>query len=173
MPPYNKMKKNETKYPANWLWRELRTALNKLARNKDIMFKNELFEKKKYSVEKIYDLIRKYKEDERCQELSKRITNKLEARAVRLGLGFGENIKNKTNAAFLIFFMKNAYGWQDKTEATHNITLPVPILMGIKKDIPTIEAGQEFPKQDFKKFVRNNKAEYAEATEPKEAEVAK
>ena len=166
------MRKGETKYTSDWLYAELKHAFNKLARNKDIMFKNELFEKKKYSVEKIYDLIRKYKEISEVQELSKRITNRLEARAVRLGLGFGEHVKNKTNAAFLIFFMKNAFGWQDKTEATHNITLPVPILMGMKKDTPAIEAGQDFPKQDFKKFVRNNKAEYAEE-EKEQAEVAK
>ena len=56
------MKKGETKYTSDWLYAELKHAFNKLGRNKDIIFKNELFEKKKYSVEKIYDLIRKYKE---------------------------------------------------------------------------------------------------------------
>ena len=161
------MKKYITKYPVNWLWRELRTAHNKLARNKDIMFINELFDNKKYSINTLYDFVKKYKDEKKCSELYKLIKQKLETRAVQMGLGFGENRTNKTNAAFLIFFMKNAYGWQDKTEATHNITLPTPILVGlkIKGDTPAIEAGQEFEKQDFKKFVQNNKAEYVEAEE--------
>jgi len=156
------MKKCITKYPVNWLWRELRTAHNKLARNKDIMFINELFDNKKYSINTLYDFVKKYKDEKKCSELYKLIKQKLETRAVKLGLGLDDkgSTRNRTNAAFLIFFMKNAYNWQDKTEATHNIVLPVPILQGIKneKEKPELK-----PAVNFKEFVKNNKEEYAEA----------
>lgn len=141
------MKKGETKYTDLYVIRELKSFLRKLASNKDIMYMGELYENKKYSRDFLNDQVNHYKDNETIKELNRKIKNKLETRAVKYGLGLGTGNAGKTNAAFFIFFMKNAFGWKDTTTNDHNINLPIPIL-------GTPEQLRDKIKQSPKKYIK-------------------
>ena len=154
------MKKGETIYPRTYVIKQFRSFIRKLAQNKEIIYKGELLEHKKYSKEYMNGMVIKYKDDKEISALNNRINTILETRAVKYGLNLGQGNGAKTNAAFFIFFMKNAFGWKDNNTVEHNINLPTPIL-----------ANKEALKASTKKFIKAGTA-YVEA-EPSNDTVAK
>lgn len=159
------MKKGETQYTELYVIRELKSFIRKLANNKDIMYQGELYENKKYSTNFLGDLITRHKENKTIKELNDKIKSILQTRAVKYGLALGSTNTGKTNAAFLIFFMKNAFGWKDTTESTHNINLPVPIL-------GTPEQLREKIKQSPKRYIKAGEV-FEEKIEEKSKETVK
>ena len=157
---YKNIKNGETIYTREFVIKQFKGFLRKLASNKSIIYKGELLEFKKYGKEVLSEMLNKYKDDKEIKHLSQRINTILETRAVKYGLGLGTTNAGKTNAAFFIFFMKNVFGWKDNNTVEHNINLPTPIL-----------ANKEALKASTKKFIKAGTA-YVEA-EPSNDTVAK
>ena len=148
------MRKGETKYTELYVIRELKSFLRIMDKNKDIIYQGQLLKKKKYSKEFVAEMLQKYKDSETIKSIHQRIKTILETRAVEYGLRLGNAAANKTNAAFFIFFMKNAYNWKDNNTIDHNINLPTPIL-----------ANKEALKASTKKFIKAGTAYVEDKTE--------
>ncbi|NBW18006.1 MAG: hypothetical protein EBR82_59540 [Caulobacteraceae bacterium] len=104
------------KYDLPWLQSELRTIIDILHANNDIKTKAQLFRDYQFSSSRFYRYITKYNDNKRVQEYLKKIDEILESRLIEHGL-------EKKNFPFVIFLLKNFYGYQDKkeveTETTH------------------------------------------------------
>jgi len=96
--------------------RELKDLVAYLQANQQIKTKAQLFRDLETSSSKFYKKVAKYSYNKQVQDLSKKITEVLEARLIEHGL------ENK-NFAFVIFLLKNSHGYTDKkeieTETTH------------------------------------------------------
>jgi len=108
-----------TKYTTNTLYKvqsELKELIVYLQGNEHIKTKAQLFQNLEMSSSKYYKKIAKYSYNKQVQDLSKKISEILEARLIEHGL-------EKKNFAFVIFLLKNHYGYTDKkeveTETTH------------------------------------------------------
>ena len=151
-------KKGETIYPQTYVIKQLRGFLRKLALNKEILYKGELLEHKTYGKEFLSEMLNKYKDDIQIKRLSQRINTILETRAVKYGLNLGQGNGAKTNAAFFIFFMKNAYGWKDNNTIDHNINLPTPILGSLSPRKAEIKAPVKYIEED-NQYIKPEKSE--------------
>lgn len=123
-----KEKEKEKKTSAGFVFKELRRMIRVLANNKDILYQGQLLKDRKYGKNQLQEWLNQFKEDKNIKDLSDKIKTILETRAVEYGLNLGQGNGAKTNAAFFIFFMKNAFGWKDTSVSEHNINLPIPIL---------------------------------------------
>lgn len=84
---------------------------------KDEKFKfitwQDLVKGKPYSRQRISEWRTQFKDNELFSDTLKKIEDELENRMFKLGLS------NKANTALVIFWLKNNYGWKDKTEIDH------------------------------------------------------
>lgn len=112
---------------------ELRALIEKLMEDESIKTKVQLFKDSKFTVSWFYKRGRKYADYPRTQSLIKKIDEILEARLIDHGL-------HKANYGFVIFLLKNHYGYQDKreveTETTHVFKVTRGDLKTIKKHAP-------------------------------------
>lgn len=152
------MRKGETQYTELYVIRELKSFLRNLLKNKAIIYQGELLEKKKYSKEFVAEMIAKHKDNRIIKSLHQKIKTILETRAVKYGLGLGTTNAGKTNAAFFIFFMKNAYGWKDNNTIDHNINLPTPILGSLSPRKAEIKAPVKYIEED-NQYIKPEKSE--------------
>lgn len=104
------------KYTEQFVSKELDSMLELLTAHEQIQSKAQLFTYKEYSPSKFSMWRHKYSTSKRIDEKLKKIENILEARLINHGL-------TARNPAFVIFMLKNHYGYQDKreveTETTH------------------------------------------------------
>ena len=84
---------------------------------KDEKFKfitwQDLVKGKPYSRQRISEWRTQFKDNKLFSDTLKKIEDELENRMFKLGLS------NKANTALVIFWLKNNYGWKDKTEIDH------------------------------------------------------
>jgi hypothetical protein len=102
-----------TTYTADFVLEELKTMLNEIKENKDIVYKGEVFENKAYSRQRFSEWASAFKDNQEISDTIKKIDEILETRAVKRGIDL------KGNSSFLIFHLKNNYGWRDKQELEH------------------------------------------------------
>lgn len=115
-PPTTPTKSNKYIYTEQWFYNEVTTMLDDLIANEQIKSKAELLTLKHYSPSRFYRYKAKYNTSKRIDEVYQKINNILEARLINQGL-------TGKNFPFVIFLLKNHYGYQDKkeveTETTH------------------------------------------------------
>lgn len=96
--------------------KELKELIEVLMVDETIKTKVQLFKSSPFTADWFYKRARKFSEFKRTQSLVKKIEELLEARLIDHGL-------HKANYGFVIFLLKNHYGYQDKreieTETTH------------------------------------------------------
>lgn len=114
---------------------ELRAMLAYLKEHEDVYTKVELFRSRDYSLNRFSEWNRKFGDNPRTRELFKKIEEILEARLIVKGL-------KAPNPAFIIFLLKNNYGYQDKreveTEHTHVFKVTRGDLKALKaKQVPS------------------------------------
>jgi len=130
-----------TIYTEKLVKKELKSILDFILNNKEVVYLGEVFEDRPYPRQCFSEWAEKFKNNEQISDTIKRIKDILESR-VNIG-----GLRQKLNATMVIFNLKNNYNWKDKTET--DLTTggkPFPILGGktnvpnnniINKDTPT------------------------------------
>lgn len=101
--------------------------LTELAAQEQIKTKVELFSTKEYSPSKFSMWKKKYSTSKRIDEKMKKIDSILEHRLIQQGL-------TGKNFPFVIFLLKNHYGYQDKREVEQETTHVFKVTRGQIQD---------------------------------------
>lgn len=120
--------KAKYKYTEQYVSLELDTMLDDLAAHEQIKTKAELFETKEYSTKKFSQWRNKYSTSKRIDEKIKKIDDILESRLIKQGL-------TGKNFPFVIFLLKNHYGYQDKREVEQETTHVFKVTRGETKKV--------------------------------------
>lgn len=108
-------KKKKTRpiiYTAEKVTKELHEITEEILNDKDIIYLGQVFEHRKYSMQRFSEWAVKFKDNEGISESIKRVKDILMS---RINLG---GLTGQLNPTMTIFNLKNNYGWQDKTEQT-------------------------------------------------------
>lgn len=111
------------KYTEDFVTGELKYFLRLLEEDSDLVYKGQLFLDRDYSIQRLSEWKTNFADCQYISETIKKIEEILETRAVERGL------HSKGNTTFLIFFMKNQYGWKDVHE---NVEKKIITLKDIK-----------------------------------------
>ena len=103
------------KYSEEFVLQELKSLLDILKANPDIIYIWELFEHKDYTRQRFSEWTTMYyPNNKEIVWLSDTIKGILESRAVKWAM------TNKLNSTMTIFHLKNNYDWKDKSEVDNN-----------------------------------------------------
>jgi len=122
-----------TKFTRKFITQEVAFFLDKLLKDKEIIYIGELFEDRDYSRQRFSEWVEKYKKDSSISDATKRIKDILETRAAVNGM------KGKLNPSMTIFHLKNNYKWTDVSRFEHSgidgeaIPIDVTVSSAIKK----------------------------------------
>ena len=103
------------KYTAEFVLEEMKSMVNLIRGNPDIVYIWELFDNKSYSRQRFSEWVKTYSGNEEIKEISDTIKELLETRAVKGAM------TNKLNGTMTIFHLKNNYDWKDKSEVDSNV----------------------------------------------------
>ena len=103
------------KYTAEFVLEEMKSMVNLIRWNPDIVYIWELFDNKSYSRQRFSEWVKTYSDNEEIKEISDTIKELLETRAVKGAM------TNKLNGTMTIFHLKNNYDWKDKSEVDSNV----------------------------------------------------
>ena len=103
------------KYTAEFVLEEMKSMVNLIRGNPDIVYIWELFDNKSYSRQRFSEWVKTYSDNEEIKEISDTIKELLETRAVKGAM------TNKLNGTMTIFHLKNNYDWKDKSEVDSNV----------------------------------------------------
>ena len=103
------------KYTAEFVLEEMKSMVNLIKGNPDIVYIWELFDNKSYSRQRFSEWVKTYSDNEEIKEISDTIKELLETRAVKGAM------TNKLNGTMTIFHLKNNYDWKDKSEVDSNV----------------------------------------------------
>ena len=103
------------KYTAEFVLDEMKSMVNLIKGNPDIVYIWELFDNKSYSRQRFSEWVKTYSDNEEIKEISDTIKELLETRAVKGAM------TNKLNGTMTIFHLKNNYDWKDKSEVDSNV----------------------------------------------------
>jgi hypothetical protein len=142
-PVEEKMVTKPTIYTEEFVLQEVNSLLKELRDDKDIVYKGQLFEHRKYSMQRYSEWAAKF---EYHTEISETIEKIDELLLTRINMG---GLKNELNAGMTKFNLINNYDWKEKNETdittqgkSINITLDAgtsPVLP-IGKPTTTTEA---------------------------------
>ena len=103
------------KYTEEFVLEEMKSMINLIRGNPDIVYIWELFDNKNYSRQRFSEWVKEYNGNEEIKEISDTIKEHLETRAVKGAM------TNKLNGTMTIFHLKNNYDWKDKSEIDSNV----------------------------------------------------
>lgn len=103
------------KYTEEFVLEEMKSMVNLIRGNPDIVYIWELFDNKSYSRQRFSEWVKTYSDNEEIKEISDTIKELLETRAVKGAM------TNKLNGTMTIFHLKNNYDWKDKSEVDSNL----------------------------------------------------
>lgn len=127
--PINTYKAPTPKYDLPWVKDELREMIHIILNDEEIKSKAQLFKLRGYSNKRFSEWRRKYDTNTYVQEYLKKIEEIIESRLIDHGL-------NAKNPAFVIFMLKNHYGYQDKREVETETTHVFKVSRGDVRSLP-------------------------------------
>lgn len=125
-----------TIYTEKFVKNELKSIINFILENKEIVYLGEIFEQKTYPRQCYSEWANTFKDVKEISDTIKRINDILESR-VNIG-----GLKGKLNSTMVIFNLKNNYNWSDRTEITgkDGKDFPQPI---INLNVPRNNSNEE------------------------------
>jgi hypothetical protein len=104
-----------TRYTRDYILKELKEIYRKVKEDKNIIYELQFLAEKEYCRDTFWDWKRKYRKDKEICDFFKKIAENLERNAI-------EFATKQKNPAFIIFFLKNRYGWTDKQQIEQKIS---------------------------------------------------
>ena len=127
------MKTNTKIYTAEFVKAELADIYQIALSNLSLVILGEIFEKKKYSLQRLSEWAKEYKDNEEISESIKKI-KELFCNRVNVG-----GLKGKLNATMCIFNLKNNYGWRDDRYLVGDDKTPIFVQINQKSPNPNEE----------------------------------
>lgn len=135
-----KMVTKPTIYTEEFVLQEVNSLLKELRDDKDIVYKGQLFEHRKYSMQRYSEWATKF---EYHSEISETIEKIDELLLTRINMG---GLKNELNAGMTKFNLINNYDWKEKTETdltTQGKSLNISLDAGIASVQPTSQPSSQ------------------------------
>ena len=126
-----------TKYTSEFILSELKDMLKQLEKDKEILYKGELFEQRDYSYKRFSEWAKTYENNEEISDTLHKINLILENRVVKGAMN------RSLSEKMVKFHLINNFDWSDKKEIKHSGEMTIGSLLDKLKDGHNPESEQQ------------------------------